>query len=119
VSAEVVAPGPLELPGRWEGAWSREGDTDGGAVLEDGRLTLPMAPAWTVPFVLTDEGGGRCRARMGGADLRGIYSRTGDRLVLCLRAAERGYPERFADDDRQDVLYLERVRTAGKVKPKK
>jgi hypothetical protein len=112
VSAETVPPGPLELSGRWEGAWRREGGIDGGAVLDGGRLALPMAPAWTVTLVLVDEGDGGCRARMGGADLLGIYYRHGDHVALCLRAAGRGYPERFVDDDRQDVLYLWRVRQA-------
>jgi hypothetical protein len=43
--------------------------------------------------------------------MKGIYHRHGDHLALCLRAAGRGgYPERIVDDDRQDVLYLWRVR---------
>jgi hypothetical protein len=69
-----------------------------------------MTPAWTARLVLTDEGEGRCRVRLGGVEMLGIYRRWDDRLWLCLRAAERGYPTRFVDDDRQDVLMLRRVR---------
>jgi hypothetical protein len=58
VCGEVVPPGPLELPDHWVGAWGSEGGTEGGAVLEGRRLTLPMMPAWTVPLVLVDEGDG-------------------------------------------------------------
>jgi hypothetical protein len=63
----------------------------------------------------TGDAGAACReaARMGGADLLGIYYRHGDHVALCLRAAGRGYPEVFVDDDRQDVLYLWKKRRAG------
>jgi hypothetical protein len=60
--------------------------------------------------VLTDEGRGRCRARLGGVELLGIYERSDDRLWMCLRDASRGYRTRLVDDDRQDVLMLRRAR---------
>jgi hypothetical protein len=90
--------------------WLREGEAADGAVYHDGRLTLPMTPAWTAQLVLTDEGEGRCRARLGAAEFLGIYRRWDDRVWLCLRGAERGYPTRFVDDDRQDMVILRRVR---------
>jgi hypothetical protein len=54
VEGDIAPPGPLELRGRWEGSWSREGSTDFGAVYQDGRLTLPMMPAWTTTLTLID-----------------------------------------------------------------
>ncbi len=57
VERDIIAPpGPLELRGLWEGLLSREGSTDFGAAYQDGRLTLPMTPAWTARLALTDEG---------------------------------------------------------------
>jgi hypothetical protein len=44
---DIAPPGPLELRGRWEGLWLREGEAADGAAYHDGRLTLPMTPAWT------------------------------------------------------------------------
>jgi hypothetical protein len=43
----------------------------------------------------------------------GIYRRRDDRLWLCLRGAERGYPTKFGDDDRQQLLILRWVRLGG------
>jgi hypothetical protein len=105
----MTPPGPLELSGRWEGFRLREGDTTAEAVYQLGKLTLPMEEPWTVPLVLIDEGNGRCRARLGRSEMLGIYRRRGDRLELCLRGAERGYPVRLVDEERQDVLILRRV----------
>jgi hypothetical protein len=82
----ITPPGPLELRGRWAGLWLREGEAADGAVYHDGRLTLPMTPAWTARLTLTDEGRGRCRVRLGDVEMLGIYQRTEDRLVLCWRA---------------------------------
>ena len=110
ISFEVSPPGPLVLTGRWEGSWSREGDAEYGAEYRDGRLTFPMTPAWTVPFRMVDEGNGQFRARLGAMDVLGIYQRHGDRIVLCFRGAERGYPAKIVDEDRHDVLILHRVR---------
>jgi hypothetical protein len=45
--------------------------------------------------------------------MNGIHYRDSDHLALCLRAAGQGYPERFVDDDSQDVLYLWKKRRAG------
>jgi hypothetical protein len=36
VEGDIAPPGPLDLRGRWEGFWSREGDTDVGVVFQDG-----------------------------------------------------------------------------------
>jgi hypothetical protein len=112
VEGEIDPPGPLELSGRWEGSWTREGDTDIGVSFQDGRLTLPMMPAWTVRLVLTDEGRGRCRVRLGDVDMLGIYERTEDRLVLCWRGADSVRPKRFVDEECADVVILRRVRPA-------
>ena len=73
VEGDIAPPGPLELRGRWEGLWLREGDAADGAVYQAGRLTLPMTPAWTARLTLTDEGQGRCRVRLGGVEMMGIY----------------------------------------------
>ena len=80
---DIAPPGPLQLRGRWEGLWLREGEAADGAAYQDGWLTLPMTPAWTARLTLTDEGRGRCRLRLGDAEMLGIYQRTEDRLVLC------------------------------------
>jgi hypothetical protein len=106
----IAPPGPLELRGRWEGFWTREGDTDIGVVYQNGRLTLPMTPAVSMPFRMVDEGHGRFRARLGPVDVLGIYQRTEDRIVLCWRGADRGRPTRLVDEDCADVVILRRVR---------
>jgi hypothetical protein len=106
----IAPPGPLELRGRWEGYWTREGDSDFGVVFQDGRLTLPMTPAWTERLTLIDEGHGRFRGRFADVDVLGIYSRQDERIVLCWRGADRGRPTRFRDEDCADVLILRRVR---------
>jgi hypothetical protein len=100
----------LQLPGRWEGLWLREREASDGAVYHDGRLTLPMTPAWTARLTLTDEGHGRCRVRLRDVELLGIYQRTEDRLVLCWRGADGGRPTRFVDEGCADVVILRRAR---------
>ena len=89
---------------------TRGGDRTEHRAYQFGRLTLPMTPAWTARLVLTDEGEGRCRVRLGETQFVGIYRRWDDRLWICWRAADRGYPPRFGDDGRQDVLMLRWVR---------
>jgi hypothetical protein len=110
VEGDIAEPGPLELRGRWEGSWSREGDTDVGVVFQAGRLTLPMMSAARLPFRMIDEGRGRFRAKLGDREVLGIYSRQGERIVLCWRGADRGRPTQFRDEDCADVLILRRVR---------
>jgi hypothetical protein len=110
VEGDIAPPGPLDLRGRWEGSWSREGDTDIGAVFQDGRLTLPMTPAASMPFRMVDEGHGRFRATLGGVELHGIYSRQNDRIVLCWRGVDRDRPTRLVDEECADVVILRRVR---------
>jgi hypothetical protein len=110
VEGDIAPPGPLELRGRWEGSWSREGDTDIGVAFQDGRLTLPMTPPVSMPFRMVDEGQGRFRARLGDVDVLGIYSRQDDRIVLCWRRADRDRPTQFVDEECADVLILRRVR---------
>jgi hypothetical protein len=111
VEGDIIAPPePLELRGRWEGLWLREGEAADGAVYHDGRLTLPMTPAWTTRLVLTDEGRGRCRVRLGDVEMLGNYQRQDERIVLCWRGADRGRPTRFVDEDCADVVILRRVR---------
>jgi hypothetical protein len=103
---DIAPPGPLELRGRWEGSWSREGDTDIGVTYQDGRLTLPMMPPAPMPFRMVDEGHGRFRARLGDVDVLGIYQRQDDRIVLYWRGADRGRPTRFVDEGCADVVIL-------------
>jgi hypothetical protein len=100
----------LQLAGRWEGLWTREGDTDFGAVYQAGRLTLPMTPAWTERLTLIDEGHGRFRGRFADVDVLRIYERQDGRIVLCWRCADRGRPKRFSDEGCADVVILRRVR---------
>jgi hypothetical protein len=100
------------MRGRWEGSWSREGDTDQGAVFQDGWLTLPMTPPAPLPFLMVDEGQGRFRATLGGVQLHGIYWRGDNRIVLCWRGVDRDRPTRIVDEECADVLILRRVRPA-------
>jgi hypothetical protein len=110
VEGDIIAPlPPLELRGRWEGLWLREGEAADGAIYHDGRLTLPMTPAWKARLTLTDEGRGRCRVRLGDVEMLGIYQRQAERIVLCWRGADRGRPTRFVDEDCADVVILRRV----------
>jgi hypothetical protein len=109
-SGEVAEPGPLDLRGRWEGSWLREGDTDIGVVFQDGRLTLPMTPRAPLPFRMVDEGQGRFRATLGGVELLGIFQRQDERIVLCWRGADRDRPTRIVDEECADVVILRRVR---------
>jgi hypothetical protein len=111
VGGDIAPPGPLDLSGRWEGSWSREGDTDIGVTLEDGRLTLPMTPPAPLPLRMVDEGQGRFRATLGRVELHGIYQRQDDRIVLCWRGVDRDRPTRFVDEGCADVLILRRVRS--------
>ena len=95
----------------WAGTWTRGGQTDAGLELEAGMLTLPMRPAWLVPLALIDEGNGRFRGTLGEDDDEGIvgiwkYDESRRRLVLCWRGTKRGYPERFDDSERQDLITL-------------
>jgi len=99
-----------DLRGRWEGSWSREGDTDMCVTLEDGRLTLPMTPPAPLPLRMVDEGQGRFRAKLGEVELLGSYQRQDERIVLCWRGVDRGRPARFSDEDRADTVILRRVR---------
>jgi hypothetical protein len=109
-SGDIAEPGPLDLRGRWDGSWSRQGDTDFGVVFQDGRLTLPMTPPASMPFRMVDEGQGRFRAKLGEVELLGSYQRQDERIVLCWRGVDRGRPARFSDEDRADTVILRRVR---------
>jgi hypothetical protein len=110
VHEDIIEPAPLLLRGRWEGSWSREGSTDFGAAYQDGRLTLPMTPAASMPCRMVDEGRGRFRATLGDVEMLGIYQRTEDRIVLCWRGVDRDRPTRIVDVDCADVVILRRVR---------
>jgi hypothetical protein len=109
-SGEVAEPGPLDLRGRWEGLWVREGDTDVGVVFQDGRFTLPMTPPAPLPFRMVNEGHGRFRAKLGDREVLGIYSRQDDRVVLCWRGVDRDRPTQIVDEECADVVVLRRVR---------
>ena len=79
------------LSGSWSGTWTRAGQTDGGARLERGRLTLLMAPPWPVRLALREEGDGRFRGTLGGDyPIVGIWKYDAGRLVLCWRSAAKG-----------------------------
>jgi hypothetical protein len=110
VEGDIAPPGPLDLSGRWEGSWSREGETVFGVVFQDGRLTLPMTPAASMPFRMVEEGHGRFRVRLGDVDVLGIFQRQDERIVLCWRGADRDRPTRIVDEECADVVILRRVR---------
>jgi hypothetical protein len=68
-------------------------------------LTLPTLPAWTVRLSIHDEGRGRFRGTLGDdLPIVGIWKYERGRLLLSFRAAKRGYPKRFSDEDRQDLI---------------
>lgn len=101
-SQSLAATGPAPIPsdirdaslaelqsGSWSGTWTRAGQTDGGARLERGRLTLPMAPPWPVRLALRDEGDGRFHGRVSSLGIgrrRGGRCRADGRDKLVLRS---------------------------------
>ncbi|MGH7169927.1 MAG: hypothetical protein ACRELG_06595 [Gemmataceae bacterium] len=97
------------LSGSWSGTWTRVEQTDPGVTLRRGMLTLPTLPPWTARLSIHDEGNGRFRGTLGKADdegIVGIWKYESGRLVLCFRGAKRGYPKRFSDEERQDMITL-------------
>ena len=61
-------------------------------------------------LALRDEGDSRFHGTLGGNHpIAGIWKYDSGRLVLCWRSAAKGYPERFSDEELQDVVTLWRI----------
>jgi hypothetical protein len=63
------------LSGSWSGTWTREGQTDAGAAVHKGILTLPMNPPAGMRLTITAEGPGWFRGTLGttGLPIVGIW----------------------------------------------
>lgn len=94
------------LSGSWVGTWTRGGGTVPGVKLHYGMLTLPMTLAWTTRLRIEDEGYGRFRGTVGELAIVGIWKYETGVLTLCNREVAKGYPERFNDEERQDLIEL-------------
>jgi hypothetical protein len=92
------------LSGSWVGTWTRKGQTDAGVTLRPGVFTLPKLPQVPLRLVLRDEGRGRFCGTLGQEALLGIWRYEHGVLTLCWRSTEAGYPERFSDEERQDLI---------------
>ncbi len=99
----------LDLRGQWEGRLGIEPGSTPVASYKDGRLTVirPDGPC-SVAMKVIDEGGGKCRCRLAGQEVLGIYQWQGEQLVLCIGRHEKR-PATFQIEDGL-LLILHRVK---------
>jgi hypothetical protein len=106
-SADIRAATLTELlAGSRHGTWTREGQTDNGATLDRGILTLPMTPAAKMRLTIDAEGQGWFRGNIGMQPIVGIWRYQRGMLVICSNCADRGFPKCFEDGEQRDVVTL-------------
>jgi uncharacterized protein (TIGR03067 family) len=124
VTAAMVVPGDmpekvsgemeerLDLRGEWEGRWWPNKDASLEVTLRDGSIQLSdkSRPSLPVVFKIIDEAEGVLHVQYDASRHHGIYKWDNDRLVLCLREANKGRPTSFQARDGQQLFILHRVK---------
>jgi hypothetical protein len=90
----------------WFGNWSREGDRDGGVILRQGVLTLPMNSPAKLRLTIDEEVRGRFRGMIGTQRIVEIWRYHRGMMTLCWNDADKGFPKRFEDSEQRDLVTL-------------
>jgi hypothetical protein len=102
----------LDLRGRWEGVYINADEGMMEARLLDGGIGLATGEGGSfVKSIFSDEGGGKVRFILNdAAKYLGIYEQQGDRVVICFRFADDGWPSSIRIAQGQHLLILHRVK---------
>jgi hypothetical protein len=102
----------LDLSGQWQGTWQTENGVCLAVLVAGGTLRATCSPGIRVDLPVADfvdKGGGRCGIVLNGPCC-GIYAQSGNRLLICIRAARLGYPTAFQAGSGHDLITLRRIK---------